>query len=149
MKGSEGVTYSWQISLDSSAREVFATSPVLSNSSASSTSETLATANKCVQLTMTFSFDVTFLLNVASVLNSTVLALAVDAGSTSSTGNVVFAVGIARDPVVQWTSSSSFVELRHPYYLSAHSNPEDAVSTLPENKPLVPYVACTDAILHE
>lgn len=47
--------------------------------------------------------------------------MAVDLGSTTATGNVVWAIGVARDPVVQYTTSDGTTELRHPYYLSSSS----------------------------
>lgn len=62
-------------------------------------------------------------------MGSSVLAMAVDLGSITATGNVVWAIGVARDPVVQYAISDSTTELRHPYYLSSSSfhNELDAV----------------------
>lgn len=57
------------------------------------------------------------------------LAIAVDLGSTTATGNVVWAIGVTRDPVVQFATKDGTTEVRHPYYLSLSSflNALDAV----------------------
>lgn len=61
---------------------------------------------------------------------SSVLAISVDLGTTSSTGNIVWAIGVPRDPVIQIVDADSNTEDRRPYYMSMSSfhNASDAVS---------------------
>lgn len=56
------------------------------------------------------------------------LAIACDLGSIQNTSEpVVWAVGVVRDPVVQFTNSNGVTEERRAYYWSAYSNIHDAV----------------------
>lgn len=66
-------------------------------------------------------------------LNSSVLAISVDLGMTSATGNIVWAIGVPRDPVIQFTSADGNTENRRPYYMSMSSfhDASDAVSENP------------------
>lgn len=57
--------------------------------------------------------------------NFTSLAIAVDVGSVQSASSpVVYAVGVVRDPVVQYTNEES----RSPYYRVQYTNVHDLVS---------------------
>ena len=60
------------------------------------------------------------------------MAIAVDLGSISSTSEPVsYAIGVVRDPVVQYTNSLVQIQELRAYYWSQFSNIHDVVSTLP------------------
>ena len=57
-----------------------------------------------------------------------ILAIAVNLGSIQSTSEpVVWAVGVIRDPVVQFINSYGQKEARNAYYWSNYLNPRDVV----------------------
>ena len=56
------------------------------------------------------------------------LAIAVDLGDIQSTSEaIVWAVGVVRDPVVQFTGSTGQTEVRSAYYWSNYSTIHDVV----------------------
>ena len=58
-----------------------------------------------------------------------------DLGTIQSTSEpIVWAVGVVRDPVVQFTNSSGQIEERSSYYWSNYSNIHDAVFVFPPHQ---------------
>ena len=63
------------------------------------------------------------------------LGIAMDLGTIQSTSEpIVWAVGVVRDPVVQFTNSSGQIEERSSYYWSNYSNIHDAVFVFPPHQ---------------
>ena len=58
------------------------------------------------------------------------LAFAYDLGSVSSSESVLFAVGVVRDPAIQYTNGQGKVESRSSYFWSSYSNVAEVVSSI-------------------
>jgi hypothetical protein len=76
--------------------------------------------------------------------NFPVFALAKDLGSIQSnlSESVVFVLGLARTPVVQFETTDGNTESRYPFYQSRHYNASDGVSLvmLPKSLPSLNYL---------